>query len=170
MAGGATTVPEDGATTTKFRPVVERRRSPRAARAAQVAGVIGVIVCLILALVVWLGRGAVHGALDDLATTVDGGFDRAVTAIQSVSGQIDAAGTQVGSIAADADAIVGKVASTDAISRPDDPPGELRRLLPDDPDPLRGGPREPHGRGHLRPARRPARARRTGARKAPATG
>jgi hypothetical protein len=97
--------------------VVERRRSPRAARAAQVAGVIGVIVCLILALVVWLGRGAVHGALDDLATTVDGGFDRAVTAVQSVSGQIDAAGTQVGSIAADADAIVGKAASTDAISR-----------------------------------------------------
>jgi hypothetical protein len=100
-----------------FRPVVQRRRSPRAARAAQVAGVIGVIVCLILALVVWLGRGAVHGALDDLATTVDGGFDRAVTAVQSVSDQIDAAGTQVGSIATDADAIVGKVASTDAISR-----------------------------------------------------
>jgi predicted RecB family endonuclease len=117
VAGGATTVPEDGATTTKFRPVVERRRSPRAARAAQIAGVIGVIVCLILALVVWLGRGAVHGALDDLATSVDGGFDRAVTAIQSVSDQINAAGTQVGSIAADADAIVGKVASTDAISR-----------------------------------------------------
>ena len=78
---------------------------------------IGVIVCLILALVVWLGRGAVHGALDDLATTVDGGFDRAVTAVQSVSDQIDAAGTQVGSIATDADVIVGKVASTDAISR-----------------------------------------------------
>ncbi|HEY7969226.1 MAG TPA: hypothetical protein VID95_04470 [Candidatus Limnocylindrales bacterium] len=96
---------------------MQRRRSPRAARAAQVAGVIGVIVCLILALVVWLGRGAVHGALDDLATTVDGGFDRAVTAVQSVSDQIDAAGTQVGSIATDADAIVGKVASTDAISR-----------------------------------------------------
>jgi predicted RecB family endonuclease len=117
VAGGATTVPEDGATTTKFRPVVERRRSPRAARAAQIAGIIGVIVCLILALVVWLGRGAVHGALDDLATTVDGGFDRAVTAIGSVSDQIDAAGTQVGSIATDADAIVGKAASSDAISR-----------------------------------------------------
>jgi hypothetical protein len=117
VAGGATTVPEGGATTTKFRPVVERRRSPRAARAAQVAGIIGVIVCLILALVVWLGRGAVHGALDELAGTVDGGFDRAVTAVQSVSDQIDAAGTQVGSIATDADAIVGTVASTDAISR-----------------------------------------------------
>lgn len=116
MAGGATTIPEGGATTTKFRPVVERRRSPRAARAAQVAGVIGVIVCLILALLVWLGRGAVNGALDDLATTVNGGFDRAVTAVQSVSDQIDAAGTQVGSIATDADKIVGTVASTDAIS------------------------------------------------------
>ena len=165
MAGGATTVPEGGATTTKFRPVVERRRSPRAARAAQVAGVIGVIVCLILALVVWLGRGAVHGALDDLATNVDGGFDRAVTAVQSVSDQIDAAGTQVGSIATDADAIVGKVASTDAISR-------LTTRLASFADSYRTiriryarGPREPHGRGHLGPARRPPRPRRTGARR-----
>ena len=146
MAGGATTVPEGGATTTKFRPVVERRRSPRAARAAQIAGIIGVIVCLILALVVWLGRGAVHGALDDLATSVDGGFDRAVTAIQSVSDQIDAAGTQVGSIATDADAIVGTVASTDAISR-------LTTRLASFADSYRTiriryarGPREPHGR------------------------
>ena len=170
MAGGATTVPEDGATTTKFRPVVERRRSPRAARAAQVAGVIGVIVCLILALVVWLGRGAVHGALDDLATTVDGGFDRAVTAVQSVSDQIDAAGTQVGSIAdgRGRDRREGRLDGRD--QPPDDPPGELRRLLPDDPHPLRRGPREPHGVRSPRSSASPGSSPANGCPTAPATG
>jgi HAMP domain-containing protein len=94
-----------------------RSRSPRAARAAQTAGAIGIVVCVLLALLVWFGRGAVHGALDDLATNVDGGFQRAVTAIQTVSDRIDGAASEVGSIAADADAIVGKAASTDAVSR-----------------------------------------------------
>ena len=102
--------------TTPFRPVVVRRRAPRA-RAAQVAGVIGVIVCVILALVVWLGRGAVGGALDGLATTVDGGLDRAVTAVQAVSTRINDAATQVGSIATDSDALVGSAADSGAVAR-----------------------------------------------------
>jgi hypothetical protein len=75
---------------------------PRKALAAKTAGIVGAVVCAVIIVLVWLGRGAVAGAVDGLAADVSGGFDRAIAATATVAGRLDEAASTVESIGSDA--------------------------------------------------------------------
>jgi hypothetical protein len=80
------------------------RTAPRTRRAlaAKVAGIAGIVICAVIIVLIWLGRGAVAGAIDGLAADVNGAFDRAIAATDAVAGRLDEAATNAGSIGADA--------------------------------------------------------------------
>jgi hypothetical protein len=77
---------------------------PRSKRAlaAKIAGIVGVVICAAIIVVIWLGRGAISGAIDGLAANVNGGFDRAIAATDAVADRLDEAASNVASVAADA--------------------------------------------------------------------
>jgi hypothetical protein len=81
------------------------RQSSRLATAAQVAAVIGIVICVAIIVGTWLGRGALAAAVDDLSSTVNGGFDRAIAATGQVAGRLDSAASQAGALATSATAI-----------------------------------------------------------------
>lgn len=91
-------------TSPMFRPVTTRR-SPRKAVAARIAGIIGVVICVLIIVVVWFGLGTVSRAVDDLGNDVNGAFDRAITATDSVASRLDEAVAAIDTIRADAAAL-----------------------------------------------------------------
>jgi len=78
------------------------KRSTRLATAAQIAGIVGVVVCVAIILGTWYGRGALGGAGDNLASTVDNAFDRATSATTQVAQRLDSAAADAGALAASA--------------------------------------------------------------------
>jgi hypothetical protein len=77
-------------------------RRSRRALAAKVAGIVGIVICGVIIVAVWLGRGAVAGALDGLASDVNAGFDRAIKATDAVAGRLDEAASSMDGIHTDA--------------------------------------------------------------------
>jgi hypothetical protein len=107
-----------------FKPV--RQTGPtRAATAAQVAGIIGIVVCIVLIVVAWIGRGALVGAIDDLATSVGGGIDRATAATSQVADRIDTAAAGAASLAAQANQLAANPPVPEAVASLADRVGTL---------------------------------------------
>jgi hypothetical protein len=84
-----------------FRPVPTRRKS-RKPFAAKVAGIIGVLVCAVIIFGVWFSLGTVSRAVDDLGNDVNAGFDRAITATDTVAIRLDEAVASIQEMRADA--------------------------------------------------------------------
>jgi hypothetical protein len=84
-----------------FKPV-STMRTPRKAMAAKIAGIIGVLVCVLIIVVVWFGLGTVSRTIDDLGSTVNGGFDRAITATDAVANGLNEAVASIESVRAEA--------------------------------------------------------------------
>ena len=91
-------------TSPMFKPV-SSQRAPRKAVAAKVAGIIGVVICVLIIVVVWFGLGTVSRAVDDLGTNVNGGFDRAITATDTVATRLDETAAAIDTLRADAAAL-----------------------------------------------------------------
>jgi hypothetical protein len=77
-------------------------RSRRLATAARVAAIIGIVVCIALIVGLWLGRGALVGAVDDLSSTVDSAFARAGSAATQVQTRLDTAAASATDLATQA--------------------------------------------------------------------
>ena len=69
---------------------------------AQLVAMAGIVLCLAVILGIWFGRGFIQGGLDDVAATVDSGFERGIAATAAVSERIDAAAARLETIAGDA--------------------------------------------------------------------
>jgi len=88
-----------------FKPV-STRRTPRKAVAAKIAGIIGVVICALIIVVVWFGLGTVSRTIDDLGNSVNGGFDRAIAATDTVATGLNDAVTSIESIRVEAAELV----------------------------------------------------------------
>jgi hypothetical protein len=72
------------ATSPKFQPVSTQPQS-RKPVAAKIAGIVGIVICLVIIVIVWFSLGTVSRAVDNLGTTVNSGFDRAIITARSMS-------------------------------------------------------------------------------------
>jgi hypothetical protein len=77
-------------------------RRSRRALAAKIAGIVGIVVCAAILAVVWIGRGALSKAFDDLAADVNGGFERAIAATDGVAERLDEAASRIEGVATEA--------------------------------------------------------------------
>jgi hypothetical protein len=84
-----------------FKPV-PTKRAPRKAAAAKVAGIVGVVICVLIIVVVWFGLGTVSRTIDDLGNSVNGGFDRAIAATDTVANGLNQAVASIDSMRAEA--------------------------------------------------------------------
>ena len=84
-----------------FKPV-PTKRAPRKAAAAKIAGIVGVVVCVLIIVVVWFGLGTVSRTIDDLGNSVNAGFDRAITATDTVANGLNEAVASIDSMRAEA--------------------------------------------------------------------
>jgi hypothetical protein len=101
-------------------------RSRRLATAARVAAIVGIVVCLVLFVGLWLGRGAVVGAVDDLSTTVDSAFARAGSAATQVQTRLDTAAASAADVATQASQVAANpVAPPDALAGVAEKVGQL---------------------------------------------
>ena len=92
------------ATGPKFQPVSTQPRS-RKPVAAKVAGIVGIVICIVIIVIVWFSLGTVSRAVDNLGTTVNSGFDRAITATDSVAAGFNQAAASIDQIRTDAVAL-----------------------------------------------------------------
>lgn len=92
------------ATTPQFKPVSTQPRSRKPA-AAKIAGIVGIVICLVIIVIVWFSLGTVSRAVDNLGTTVNSGFGRAITATDSVAGGLNDAAASIDQMRADAVAL-----------------------------------------------------------------
>ena len=92
------------ATGPKFQPVSTQPRS-RKPVAAKIAGIVGIVICIVIIVVVWFSLGTVSRAVDNLGTTVNSGFDRAITATNTVAAGFTQAAASIDQIRADAAAL-----------------------------------------------------------------
>ena len=92
------------ATGPKFQPVSTQPQS-RKPVAAKIAGIVGIVICIVIIVVVWFSLGTVSRAVDNLGTTVNSGFDRAITATNTVSAGFTQAAASIDQIRADAAAL-----------------------------------------------------------------
>jgi hypothetical protein len=76
-----------------------RSRKPLAAK---IAGIVGIVICLLIIVAVWFGLGTVSQAVNDLGTSVNSGFDRAITATDRVAAGLDNAAATIDQMRADA--------------------------------------------------------------------
>jgi len=91
-------------TSPKFQPVSTQPRS-RKPVAAKVAGIVGIVICIVIIVIVWFSLGTVSRAVDNLGTTVNSGFDRAITATDSVAAGFNQAAASIDQIRTDAVAL-----------------------------------------------------------------
>ena len=75
----------------------------------RIAAGAGLVICLAVIIATWFGRSIANGAVDDVAGSVEGAIDRAITATQAVGARLDAASAEAASIAS---------AATQAASNP----------------------------------------------------
>jgi hypothetical protein len=87
-----------------FKPVSTQPRSRKPA-AAKIAGIVGVVICIVIIVIVWFSLGTVSRAVDNLGTTVNTGFGRAITATDTVAGGLNDAAATIDQIRADAVAL-----------------------------------------------------------------
>jgi len=92
------------ATGPKFQPVSTQPQS-RKPVAAKIAGIVGIVICIVIIVVVWFSLGTVSRAVDNLGTTVNSGFDRAITATNTVAAGFTQAAASIDQIRADAAAL-----------------------------------------------------------------
>jgi len=84
-----------------FRPISTQPRS-RKPLAAKIAGLVGIAICILIIVAVWFGLGTVSQAVNDLGTSVNSGFDRAITATDRVATGLDNAAATIDQMRADA--------------------------------------------------------------------
>ena len=89
------------ATGPKFQPVSTQPQS-RKPVAAKIAGIVGIVICIVIIVIVWFSLGTVSRAVDNLGTTVNSGFDRAITATNTVAAGFTQAAASIDQIRADA--------------------------------------------------------------------
>ena len=63
------------------------------------------MICLVIIVIVWFSLGTVSRAVDNLGTTVNSGFDRAITATDTVAGGLNDAAASIDQMRADAVAL-----------------------------------------------------------------